>query len=97
MNEFGHFSLCLAWLLALTAFGSGCFAGYAKKHRWFLVTVNLTWLTCLCTLLSGLVLGYAFLTNDYSLQYVWSFSNRDMDWIYKISAIWGGMDGSMLL
>lgn len=42
-------------------------------------------------------LGYSFIANDYTNQYVWQFSNRDMAWYYKLSAIWGGMDGSMLL
>ena len=35
--------------------------------------------------------------NDYSNQFVWQFSNRDMPTIYKVTAVWGGMDGSMLL
>ena len=42
-------------------------------------------------------LGYSFVTNDYTVQYVWQYSNRSMPWIYKVTAIWGGMDGSMLL
>ena len=42
-------------------------------------------------------LAGAFLQNDYTNQFVWQFSNRDMPTIYKITAVWGGMDGSMLL
>jgi cytochrome c-type biogenesis protein CcmF len=42
-------------------------------------------------------LAGAFLQNDYTNQFVWQFSNRDMPTIYKVTAVWGGMDGSMLL
>jgi cytochrome c-type biogenesis protein CcmF len=51
----------------------------------------------LALFLSLVGLGYGFVNNDYSIQYIWQYSNRAMPWIYKITAIWGGMDGSMLL
>lgn len=58
---------------------------------------RLTIAVALCLGCALVGLGYAFVTNDYTVQYVWQYSNRDMPWIYKITAIWGGMDGSMLL
>ncbi|MBL7662158.1 heme lyase CcmF/NrfE family subunit, partial [bacterium] len=38
-----------------------------------------------------------FLTHDYRFGYVWKTSNNEMHPLYLISAVWGGMDGSMLL
>jgi cytochrome c-type biogenesis protein CcmF len=97
--EFGQFSLCLAWLLALGGVVGGALVG----SRAVVVPARVEALrrvTMLVAVTLGIALaalGYLFVTNDYSVQYVWQYSNRDMPWIYKITAIWGGMDGSMLL
>jgi cytochrome c-type biogenesis protein CcmF len=97
--EFGHFALCLAWILALAGTVGGAVVGVTSA----LVPARgelLRRLTILVAAALGgaiVCLGYSFVTDDYSIQYVWQYSNRDMPWIYKITAIWGGMEGSMLL
>jgi cytochrome c-type biogenesis protein CcmF len=97
--EFGHFALCLAWLLALAVVVGGAVAGVrsqvAPKYVELLRRGTIAVSVALGCSLVGL--GYGFVTNDYSIQYIWQYSNRAMPWIYKITAIWGGMDGSMLL
>lgn len=99
MVEFGQFALCLAWLLALTVVIGGAFVGCGPRATpGRLESLRRGTILVVVTLGLALVaLGYAFVTNDYTVQYVWQYSNRDMPWIYKITAIWGGMDGSMLL
>ena len=42
-------------------------------------------------------LTIAFLTNDFSVTYVLSNSSLDLPWFYKLCAVWGGHEGSMLL
>ncbi len=99
MAEFGHFALCLAWILAFGGTVGGAFVGASSKllpARSELLR-RLTIFVAVALGCSIVGLGYAFVTDDYSIQYVWQYSNRDMPWIYKITAIWGGMDGSMLL
>lgn len=97
MNEFGHFALCLAWLLSVFAVCGGIAAGLKRSRPLFLMVVNATVLIFLAQLAAILALAYGFLTDDYTNQYIWQFSNATMKNIYKVSAIWGGMDGSMLL
>ncbi len=99
MVEFGHFSLSLAWLLALFVVLGGAYLGMKPRVSAAHVEIlrRCTIATCLALGCSLVGLGYGFVTNDYSIQYVWQYSNRAMPWIYKITAIWGGMDGSMLL
>ena len=93
MQELGHFSLVVAWGLALFGFIAGLYAGYKKNHAWFLSVRSSTMLVSLGVGIAIFALGYSFLHDDYTNKYVWQFSNKDMPSIYKISAIWGGMDG----
>jgi len=43
------------------------------------------------------VLQYALLTGRYDLEYVFSFSQRDLHLWYKIAGAWAGQEGSFLL
>ncbi|MFE8069540.1 heme lyase CcmF/NrfE family subunit [Marinobacteraceae bacterium S3BR75-40.1] len=42
-------------------------------------------------------LAYAFLVDDFSVQYVANNSNSLLPWYYKFSAVWGSHEGSLLL
>jgi len=44
-----------------------------------------------------LTLIYLFLTNDFAVNYVWGHSSIAQPFIYKVSALWGGQAGSLLL
>lgn len=46
--------------------------------------------------LASIGLWTALLTSDFSLKYVASFTSANLPVVYKISAFWGGQDGSML-
>jgi len=51
------------------------------------------------TLLTGIAvlsLWAALLRNDFTLKYVWEYSRTTQPLIYKLSALWGGMSGSLL-
>jgi cytochrome c-type biogenesis protein CcmF len=99
MSDLGHFTLCLGWLLALCAtVGGWCIGWKSPNHAGKVEFIRrVSTAVFLVLLVSIACLGYSFVTDDYSIQYVWQYSNKDMPWIYKITAIWGGMDGSMLL
>jgi cytochrome c-type biogenesis protein CcmF len=101
--EFGHFALCLAWIFALVGTLGGAALGLrtvgssAAAQSRVESLRRLTIFVSVALFASLWGLGYGFVNNDYAVQYVWQYSNRDMPSIYKITAIWGGMDGSMLL
>lgn len=48
------------------------------------------------TTLSTLVLIFSFLKDDFSIKYVYEYSRHTQPIIYKLTALWGGMDGSLL-
>lgn len=97
MASLGHFSLVLAFFLALLGCLSGIKAALSKRAEWLELSRNSTILTAVTAFIATAVLAVCFVNDDYSLQYVWQYSNRAMPVIYKITAIWGGMNGSMLL
>jgi len=51
----------------------------------------------LLTALAFACLTYAFLTNDFSVSYVAEHSNTKLPSIYRLAAVWGGHEGSLLL
>lgn len=96
MNEVGEFSLRLA--LATSIYGVVSYVMAARRNREDMYmsadkTPVIVWLS---VVLSSIALWRAFLTNDFSLQYVAAYSNRDLDVFYKISSFWGGQKGSLL-
>jgi cytochrome c-type biogenesis protein CcmF len=42
-------------------------------------------------------LTLAFATSDFALDYVFRYSDRTMPTFYKLTAVWGGQEGSLLL
>ncbi|APE01117.1 c-type cytochrome biogenesis protein CcmF [Alteromonas mediterranea] len=49
------------------------------------------------TLIAYVCLTYAFVTDDFSVAYVAQHSNSRLPIYYKITAVWGGHEGSFLL
>src|SRR5690606_10635449 len=39
---------------------------------------------------------HAFIHQDYSLLYVYQYSDASMPWIYQLTAFWGGQAGSLM-
>lgn len=96
MNELGEFALRLA--LATSLYGVVSYVMAARRNRVDLYmsadkTPIIVWLS---VAMASVALWRAFLTDDFSLQYVWAYSNRDLDVFYKISSFWGGQKGSLL-
>jgi len=97
INDLGSYLLLISWGLALLGFAIGIYSGVTKKEAWLESGRRATVVVAVVSIASLLCLGYLFLVSDFSNQYVWQFSNRDMPIVYKFTAIWGGMDGSLLL
>ncbi len=46
--------------------------------------------------LSFLLLVYYFISDDFSVYYVWLYTSRDMPLLYKVAAVWAGQQGTFL-
>ena len=95
--ELGYGATVAAFVLAL--WGAGAAAASARTGRasllrsgeraavgaWVLITV------CIALML------YAFLTFDFSVRYVAINTNRGTPFYYRITALWGALEGSIVL
>lgn len=97
LPEIGHFALILAMMFAL-ALALIPLYGYVKHNEILLASAKpLTYVMTALTALSFLILAIAFAQDDFSVLYVSQHSNSLLPIWYKISALWGGHEGSLLL
>lgn len=96
LNTSGFFCLAASVIFTLYSLIVGLISALKNKYSGVLSAEQSTLFAALFSTLSILILGYGFLIDDYSNQYIWQFSNKEMASIYKITAVWGGMNGSML-
>jgi cytochrome c-type biogenesis protein CcmF len=95
--ELGHFALLLSLFVAL-AMGILPLVGAQRNHpQWMAFARPVTTLAFLLIAFSFACLTWAFYTNDFTVQYVAAHSNSQMPTMYRISAVWGGHEGSLLL
>jgi len=92
----GTITLLAAYAVAAWCVAAGI-AGNARKNA-RLVTSSVYGLYGFAALitLASVLLIYAFVTHDYTIKYVAAVSDTTMETWYKVTAFWGGLDGSLL-
>jgi len=97
MPELGRIALVLCLGLSAYAVAAGAYAAATGKRRLALSARNAL-IACLgATLVSAAVLLTALLRSDFSFVYVADHTSLELPTPYKISAFWGGQEGSLLL
>jgi cytochrome c-type biogenesis protein CcmF len=95
--ELGHFSLWLALAVA-TVLAVVPMAGYARREaRWMALAPAAAQTLFALVLLAYLCLTWAFRENDFSVAYVAANSHSELPLMYRLSAVWGAHEGSLLL
>ena len=95
--EIGHFALILAFSLAILQ-SALPLIGAARNDAVLIAMARPTaWGQFFFCLLAFVLLTVAFLESDFSVAYVANNSQRALPTIYKISAVWGAHEGSLLL
>ena len=96
MNDIGEFALLLALATALYGIVSYVMAFRSNRVDVYMSADKTPIIVWACVMVSSIVLWWAFMINDFSLQYVAAYSNIDLDSFYKFSSFWGGQKGSLL-
>ena len=95
--ELGHFALILALLTALVL-AVAPFAGAVRGSlRWMAVAPSAAAGLFVFHLLAFACLAWAFAANDFSVLYVATNSSSLLPLHYRIAAVWGAHEGSLLL
>lgn len=95
--ELGHYALVLALLAAVTQAAFGLIGPASGKPSWTAVVRPATSAQFVLVTISLAALVWAFVQNDFSVEYVASNSNSALPLLYRISAVWGAHEGSLLL
>jgi len=97
LPEFGLFALILSLLFAVLQSVVPLMGTATGRVQWMLMARPLAWGQFAFLLTAFIILATAFVQDDFSVAYVANNSNSLLPVYYKISAVWGGHEGSLLL
>jgi cytochrome c-type biogenesis protein CcmF len=95
--ELGHFALILALLVAALLGILPLAGAHRGNATWVAVARPAAQTLFLLVAVAFGCLGWAFYGNDFSVAYVAQHSNSLLPAIYRLAAVWGGHEGSLLL
>ncbi len=97
MADLGRAALLVTLVLCLYACVVGTVAAVTGRRRLAMSARNALIASFGSTVVATAILVAGFVRNDFSLVYVAEHSSRSLGGIYKVSALWGGQEGSLLL
>lgn len=95
--EIGAFSLILALLFSCLLAVIPTLGLWWEKPNWIAATTSYVRGQFVFIAIAYFCLSCCFLSDDFSVVYVLNNSSIALPWFYKLCAVWGGHEGSMLL
>ncbi|WP_300334377.1 heme lyase CcmF/NrfE family subunit [Accumulibacter sp.] len=95
--ELGNFALILALCVALVQGTLPLFGAHLQRPAWIALARPATLAHALLLVGAFACLTTAFVHNDFSVIYVAQHSNTLLPLQYRVAAVWGGHEGSLLL
>ena len=95
--ELGHFSLILALCIAITQTVMPIIGAAKNNSAWMSVARPAAQVQAALVALAFACLTWSFIENDFTVSYVANNSNSMLPLQYRISAVWGAHEGSLLL
>jgi len=97
LAELGHFALILAFLLAGVQATLPLWGAWREHAAWQSLARPAAFTQFGLVALSFVALTACFVNNDFSVLYVAQHSNSLLPTVYRVAAVWGGHEGSLLL
>ncbi len=97
IHEIGHFALILALSVAIVQGIFPLWGSLTAKPQWIALAKPAAYGQLLFMVISFACLVYAFVVNDFSVKYTANNSNSQMPTMFRVSAVWGAHEGSLLL
>ena len=95
--ELGYFALILALILCVILGTLPLIGASTNNIVWMSLARPITVGVFVFVGVALCILAYAFATDDFSVQFVAQHSNSLLPTRYKLTAVWGGHEGSFLL
>src|SRR5271156_4709402 len=95
--ELGIFSLILAFVLSLSQAFFGLMGAWKGTPAWMALARPAVTGQFVFVCMAFACLVYCFVNNDFSVLYVARNSNSQLPLFYKVAAVWGAHEGSLLL
>jgi cytochrome c-type biogenesis protein CcmF len=95
--EIGHYALILALCVAVVQGTLPIYGAAVRDSSLMAIAKPAARAQFLLVLLAFCCLGYAFAVKDFSVLYVAATSNSQLPLHYRLAAIWGAHEGSLLL
>lgn len=95
--ELGHFALILALITSLIQGILPLLGASRHDAAWESLGTSATRAVLFQLVVAFACLTWAFYTNDFSVDYVARHSNSQLPVVYRLAAVWGGHEGSLLL
>jgi len=95
--ELGIFGLILAFVLSLSQAFFGLGGAWRGKRVWMSVARPAVTGQFVFVVMAFACLVYSFVNNDFSVLYVARNSNSQLPLFYRVAALWGAHEGSLLL
>jgi cytochrome c-type biogenesis protein CcmF len=92
----GSFLLLAAFVVASGAFAASLAGARRRNAALIAGGVGLFHMLTALMLVASAIIVHAFVTGDYSIQYVQRYSNSAQPLFYKLASYWGGLDGSVM-
>lgn len=96
MGGLGNLSLMAAWVLSAYAIAAAIIGARSSRLAFVQSARHAVFMVWIFVTTAVIALWINLLNDNFSLQYVAKFSNTALPWGYKIAALWGGQEGSLL-
>ncbi len=95
--EIGHFALIMALVIAIVQVIFPIYGSFRNHYAFMAMARPAAQAQFLFVSIAFACLTYSFIIHDYSLVYTVMHSNSQLPLLYRVSAVWGGHEGSMVL
>ena len=96
MASLGYYLLLAAFVVAAYAAGMGVAGARRRSTALVESAVGAFYLVAAIMAAASAVIVHAFVVGDYSIKYVNQVSDSAQPLFYKLTAYWGGLDGSLM-
>ena len=97
LGEIGNYCLVLALCVSVVQSIIPLLGANRNRQSWMVFGRSAAYTQWLLVVAAYGVLTYAFYLNDFSIAYVAKTSNLQQPLMYRLSGVWGGHEGSLLL